>query len=68
MEPDNIVNENSKQNITLLCNVIRGNPLNLIEVEWYLDQEFLIKSPNCNNSEKFSGALLLIFQNEFWKN
>ncbi|XP_077283214.1 hemicentin-1-like [Arctopsyche grandis] len=51
MDPDYYVIESSKQNITLWCNIVKGNPSTLLQVEWYLDQEFLITTPNCNKSD-----------------
>uniref|UniRef100_A0A182IUJ9 Ig-like domain-containing protein n=1 Tax=Anopheles atroparvus TaxID=41427 RepID=A0A182IUJ9_ANOAO len=47
MDPDAPVIENDQANITLLCNIVDGNPLLLTRVRWFLDGEFLKELPEC---------------------
>ncbi|XP_065086926.1 hemicentin-1 isoform X2 [Ochlerotatus camptorhynchus] len=51
MDPETPVIENDQANITLLCNIMDGNPLLLTRVRWFLDGEFLKELPECNNDE-----------------
>ncbi|XP_055619524.1 hemicentin-1 isoform X2 [Toxorhynchites rutilus septentrionalis] len=52
MEPDTPVIENDQANITLLCNIIDGNPLILTKVRWFLDGEFLKELPECDDDSQ----------------
>lgn len=42
--------ENDQANITLLCNIVDGNPLVLTKVRWFLDGEFLKELPECDEA------------------
>nr|XP_040240033.2 hemicentin-1 isoform X3 [Anopheles coluzzii] len=47
MDPEAPVIENDQANITLLCNIVDGNPMLLTKVRWFLDGEFLKELPEC---------------------
>ncbi|XP_053660451.1 hemicentin-1 [Anopheles marshallii] len=47
MDPEAPVVENDQANITLLCNIVDGNPMLLTKVRWFLDGEFLKELPEC---------------------
>ncbi|XP_053670454.1 hemicentin-2 [Anopheles nili] len=47
MDPEAPVIENDQANITLLCNIVDGNPMLLTRVRWFLDGEFLKELPEC---------------------
>uniref|UniRef100_A0A182QG96 Ig-like domain-containing protein n=1 Tax=Anopheles farauti TaxID=69004 RepID=A0A182QG96_9DIPT len=47
MDPEAPVIENDQSNITLLCNIVDGNPMLLTRVRWFLDGEFLKELPEC---------------------
>ncbi|KXJ84174.1 hypothetical protein RP20_CCG018065 [Aedes albopictus] len=49
MDPETPVIENDQANITLLCNIVDGNPLLLTKVRWFLDGEFLKELPECDD-------------------
>ncbi|XP_050091960.1 hemicentin-1 [Anopheles aquasalis] len=49
MDPDTPVIENEQANITLLCNIVEGNPMLLTRVRWFLDGEFLKELPECED-------------------
>ncbi|XP_055535886.1 hemicentin-1 isoform X2 [Wyeomyia smithii] len=49
MDPETHVIENDQANITLLCNIVDGNPLLLTKVRWFLDGEFLKELPECDD-------------------
>ncbi|XP_049814950.1 hemicentin-1 isoform X1 [Schistocerca nitens] len=51
MEPETPVSEVSRLNITLLCEVLAGNPATLTAVRWYLDGELLKQLPDCNGTD-----------------
>ncbi|KAJ8682010.1 hypothetical protein QAD02_017802, partial [Eretmocerus hayati] len=56
MEPDSPINEASRVNVSLSCDVISGNPGYLSSVRWYLDDELLKELPDCTrnaSSEEF---------------
>lgn len=48
MEPNNTIIENNESNVTLFCNVLRGNPVVLRKVRWYLDGQILKELPECS--------------------
>ncbi|XP_052564933.1 hemicentin-1 isoform X2 [Culex pipiens pallens] len=50
MDPETPVVENDQANITLLCNIVDGNPLVLTKVRWFLDGEFLKELPECDEA------------------
>ncbi|XP_058054565.1 hemicentin-1 [Anopheles bellator] len=50
MDPDTPVIENDQANITLLCNIVDGNPMLLTRVRWFLDGEFLKELPECEEA------------------
>lgn len=41
MEPDTPIIENDMSNVTLFCNVVKGNPQTLTKVRWFLDGQIL---------------------------
>ncbi|XP_039278812.1 uncharacterized protein LOC111055569 [Nilaparvata lugens] len=47
MDPPSPVSEVDRQNISLLCQVVAGNPDTLTSVIWYLDGETLKALPDC---------------------
>ncbi|XP_075211633.1 neuromusculin isoform X7 [Lycorma delicatula] len=47
MEPSGPVSEIDRQNISLLCQVVAGNPDTLLSVVWFLDGEVLKELPDC---------------------
>ena len=49
MYPESPIKENRKQNVTLFCDVMRGNPSKLIRVKWYMDGILLTELPRCQN-------------------
>ncbi|XP_058118520.1 hemicentin-1 [Anopheles ziemanni] len=48
MDPEVPVIENDQANVTLLCNIVEGNPLLLTRVRWLLDGDFLKELPECD--------------------
>ncbi|XP_017883950.1 uncharacterized protein LOC108627282 [Ceratina calcarata] len=53
MDPETPVNEADRQNVSLTCDVVSGNPPSLTAVRWYLDGDLLKELPDCtrNSSE-----------------
>ncbi|XP_058464144.1 uncharacterized protein LOC131438278 isoform X2 [Malaya genurostris] len=49
MDPEIPVIENDQANITLLCDIVGGNPMILTKVRWFLDGEFLKELPECDD-------------------
>ncbi len=43
------VNESSGTNVSLLCRVVKGNPWNLSNVEWYFNDVLMYEYPNVSN-------------------
>lgn len=43
--------ENRHTNVTLACEVARGNPDTLVAVNWFLDGEILKQLPECNSTQ-----------------
>lgn len=41
--------EKDESNVTLYCNVAKGNPSTLLKVRWYLDGQLLKELPECQN-------------------
>ncbi|RZF42221.1 hypothetical protein LSTR_LSTR004370 [Laodelphax striatellus] len=50
MDPPSPVSELDRQNISLLCQVVAGNPDTLTSVIWYLDGETLKELPDCDSA------------------
>lgn len=50
MDPSNTVIEDNEENVTLVCNVIQGNPLMLLKVRWFLDGQILKELPECESN------------------
>ncbi|KFB37688.1 AGAP012343-PA-like protein [Anopheles sinensis] len=48
MDPEVPVIENDQANVTLLCNIVEGNPMLLTRVRWLLDGDFLKELPECD--------------------
>lgn len=44
MDPESPLKENDKQNLTLTCAVIDGNPRQLLEVRWFFGDEILLRN------------------------
>jgi hypothetical protein len=51
MNPQSPINELSKRNVTLFCDVSAGNPETLTSVRWYMDGVLLKQLPLCENDE-----------------
>lgn len=51
MDPDTPIIENNESNVTLNCNVLKGNPDQLLKVRWFLDGQLLKELPECTNEE-----------------
>ncbi|XP_012280549.1 hemicentin-1 isoform X2 [Orussus abietinus] len=47
MEPEAPVNEADHLNVSLVCNLLDGNPPTLTAVRWYLDGDLLKELPDC---------------------
>ncbi|XP_034935249.1 hemicentin-1 isoform X3 [Chelonus insularis] len=47
VDPDVPVNEADRLNVSLTCDVVSGNPMNLNAVRWYLDGDLLKELPDC---------------------
>ena len=52
MSPESTVKENQKQNVTLYCDVIRGNPSKLVRVKWLMDGILLTELPACQKQDE----------------
>ncbi|XP_043595060.1 hemicentin-1 isoform X2 [Bombus pyrosoma] len=50
MEPETPVNEADRQNVSLTCEVVTGNPASLTAVRWYLDGDLLKELPDCTRN------------------
>ncbi|CAH2061674.1 unnamed protein product, partial [Iphiclides podalirius] len=50
MSPRSPILETEHRNVTLICEVVSGNPSTLDEVIWYLDNEVLKHLPECNDT------------------
>lgn len=50
MEPNTYVVESDAVNVTLMCRVISGNPLQLTHVKWLLDGNILKELPECTGN------------------
>lgn len=51
MDPDTPIIENNESNVTIYCNVIKGNPAVLLKVRWFLDGQMLKELPECPEGE-----------------
>ncbi|XP_055703742.1 hemicentin-2 isoform X8 [Phlebotomus papatasi] len=47
MDPESPIVENRASNVTLYCNVVKGNPTQLLKVRWFLDGQLLKELPEC---------------------
>lgn len=52
MDPDDPVVEDDRANVTLICNVIEGNPANLTQVRWYHDDQLIEDVPDCTKEDE----------------
>ncbi|XP_068965920.1 hemicentin-1 isoform X7 [Bombus flavifrons] len=50
MDPETPVNEADRQNVSLTCEVVTGNPASLTAVRWYLDGDLLKELPDCTRN------------------
>jgi len=50
MDPESPIIENNESNVTLYCNVLQGNPSQLLKVRWFLDGQILKELPECEES------------------
>ncbi|CAL7940717.1 unnamed protein product [Xylocopa violacea] len=50
MDPETPVNEADRQNVSLTCEVVAGNPASLTAVRWYLDGDLLKELPDCTRN------------------
>lgn len=50
MEPPGPVIESERQNVTLHCEVVNGNPPILTRARWFLDGDLLKQLPDCNTT------------------
>ncbi|XP_044589396.1 hemicentin-2 isoform X6 [Cotesia glomerata] len=48
VEPEVPINEADRLNVSLTCYAVKGNPINLNAVRWYLDGDLLKELPDCN--------------------
>lgn len=48
--------ENNEDNVTLSCNVLKGNPIQLLKVRWYLDGQMLKELPECPDESTSTDA------------
>ena len=48
MEPATPVNELEQSNVTLYCDVTKGNPSTLTSVQWFMDNDLLKVLPQCD--------------------
>ncbi|XP_037031705.1 hemicentin-2 isoform X7 [Bradysia coprophila] len=46
-EPTKPIIEKDESNVTLYCNVVKGNPSTLLKVRWFLDGQMLKELPEC---------------------
>ncbi|XP_059622571.1 hemicentin-2-like isoform X2 [Phlebotomus argentipes] len=51
MDPASPIIENNASNVTLYCNVVQGNPAQLLKVRWFLDGQLLKELPECVGNE-----------------
>lgn len=51
MDPDEPVVEDDLVNVTLICNVIEGNPANLTQVRWYHEDQLIEGVPECTDDD-----------------
>ncbi|XP_044016465.1 hemicentin-1 isoform X3 [Aphidius gifuensis] len=47
VDPKLPINEAERLNVSLTCDVVTGNPINLNSVRWYLDGDLLKELPDC---------------------
>lgn len=47
MDPDEPVVEDERANVTLICNVVEGNPANLTQVRWYHEDQLIDDATEC---------------------
>lgn len=60
-EPPSPIIENDHVNVTLHCDTIDGNPLQLLRVRWMMNGDKLTELPECNGKEeKFRPRLLWV--------
>mgnify|MGYP006344749589 CR=1 FL=1 len=60
-EPPSPIIENDHVNVTLHCDTIDGNPLQLLRVRWMMNGDKLTELPECNGKEeKFRLRLLWV--------
>ncbi|KAJ6649403.1 Hemicentin-1 [Pseudolycoriella hygida] len=48
-DPKKPIIEKEESNVTLYCNVLKGNPSTLLKVRWFLDGQMLKELPECQN-------------------
>ncbi|OAD61864.1 B-cell receptor CD22 [Eufriesea mexicana] len=54
MDPETPVNEADRQNVSLTCEVVTGNPASLTAVRWYLDGDLLKELPDCTRNSSMT--------------
>lgn len=52
MEPGSVLEEDSVENITLHCDLLDGNPQDLLEIEWFYNGKPLLKNGDCSEENE----------------